>query len=86
MNMKVRVMDNKIIDKLKNLDLWVVGLLKYESHPSHGGFDEIMEYINYLKPKKTIFTHMTPLIDEKEILKKCPSNVFPGYDGMELII
>ena len=74
------------IDKLKNLDLWVVGLLRYESHHSHASFNEILEYVNYLKPKTTIFTHMTALIDEKEILKLCPNNVFPGYDGMEINI
>ena len=74
------------IDKLKNLDLWIVGLLKTDSHHSHGGFDEIMDYVNYLKPKKTVFTHMTALIDEKEILKKCPSNVKPGNDGLEITI
>ncbi len=74
------------IDKLKNLDLWVVGLLRYESHHSHASFDEILEYVNYLKPKTTIFTHMTALIDETEILKLCPKNVFPGYDGMEITI
>ena len=77
---------NKDIDRLKNLDLWIVGLLKTDSHHSHGGFDEIMDYVNYLKPKKTVFTHMTALIDEKETLKKCPSNVKPGYDGLEITI
>tara|TARA_Y100000588_G_C14135066_1_gene873435 strand:- start:45 stop:797 length:753 start_codon:yes stop_codon:yes gene_type:complete len=75
---------NNDIEQLKNLDLWIVGLLKHESHPSHASFNEIIEYIEYLKPKKTIFTHMTALIDEKEILKKCPSSVLPGYDGMEI--
>ena len=74
------------IDKLKNLDLWIVGLLKHDSHPSHASFQEIIEYVNYLKPKKTIFTHMTALIDENEILKHCPPNVFPAFDGMEIII
>lgn len=74
------------IEKLKDLDLWIVGLLRPDPHPSHGGFDDIMEYVDYLKPKKTVFTHMTALIDEKEILKKCPSNVMPGYDGLELEI
>ena len=74
------------IDKLKNLDLWIVGLLKHESHPSHASFNEIIELINYLKPKQTIFTHMTALIDENEILKLCPKNVCPAYDGMEIII
>ena len=74
---------NKDIDKLKNLDLWIVGLLRYDSHPAHAGFEQIIEYVNYLKPKKTIFTHMTALLDEKELLSKCPANVYPGYDGME---
>jgi len=73
---------DKDIDLLKDLDLWVVGLLRQETHPSHCGLDEIMEYINYLKPKKTVFTHMTALIDEDEINKLTPKNVFAGYDGM----
>ena len=60
-----------------------MGLLRPDSHPSHGGLDEIMNYINYLKPKKTIFTHMTALIDQKKINSCTPDNVFVGYDGME---
>ena len=71
---------------LKGLDLWVVGLLRYDAHPTHGGFEEIMGYINYLKPKMTIFTHMTALIDEKIINESTPSNVIVGYDGMEVNI
>jgi len=74
------------IDKLKNLDLWVVGLLREDPHPSHAGFDQIIEYINYLKPKKTIFTHMTALLDEKKLLSKCPKGILPGFDGMEVEI
>ncbi len=77
---------NSDIDKLKNLDLWVVGLLREDEHPSHAGFDKINEYINYIKPKKTIFTHMTALLDEKVLKNKCPKNVCPGYDGMEINI
>ena len=75
---------DKDIDRLKNLDLWIVGLLRPESHPSHGGLEEIMEYVNYLKPKKTIFTHMTALIDEEKINNSTPSNVLVGFDGMEI--
>ena len=75
---------NNDIDKLKNLDLWIVGLLRNETHPSHAGFKEIIDYVKYLKPKKTIFTHMTALIDEKTINSLSPKNVFAGYDGMEI--
>ena len=74
------------IDKLKNLDLWIVGLLRYDSHPSHAGFDQILDYINYLKPKRTLFTHMTALLDQEELLSKCPENVEPAYDGLEITL
>ena len=56
-------------------------MLRDDEHPSHAGYDKIIEYINYIKPKKTIFTHMTALLDEKLLKSKCPKNVFPGYDG-----
>ena len=75
---------NTDIDKLKNLDLWIVGLLRPETHPSHAGFDEIIDHIKYLKPKKTIFTHMTASIDEETINDLSPENVYAGYDGMEI--
>ncbi len=74
------------LDRLKNLDLWIVGLLRDAPHPSHAGFDKIMEYINYVKPKKTILTHMTALLDEGELNSRCPENVIPGYDTMEIMI
>ena len=76
----------KDIDKLKNLDLWVVGLLKNEPHHSHAGFEEIMDYVKYINPKKTILTHMTALLDENELILKCPNNVLPAYDGMVIDI
>ena len=75
---------NNDIEKLKNLDLWIVGLLRIDPHPSHAGFDEIMDYIKYIKPKKTIFTHMTALIDEKKVNSLCPKNVKAGFDGLEI--
>ena len=74
------------IDKLQDLDLWVVGLLRSDPHPSHAGFEQILDYIKYIKPKKTIFTHMTALLDEEKLISKCPVNVLPAFDGMEIEI
>ena len=75
---------NNDIDRLKNLDLWIVGMLRFDTHISHSGFEEIMDYVNYLKPKKVLFTHMTALVDEQTLIKKCPENVRPAYDGLEI--
>jgi len=74
------------LDNLQDLDLWVVGLLRIDPHPSHAGFEQILDYIKYIKPKKTIFTHMTALLDEEKLISKCPKNVLPAFDGMEIEI
>ena len=77
---------NSDIEKLKNLDLWIVGLLRNDPHPTHAGFEKVIEYINYIKPKKTILTHMTALLDEEELNSRLPDNVIAGHDGMEINI
>ena len=74
------------LDNLQDLDLWVVGLLRSDPHPSHAGFEQILDYIKYIKPKKTIFTHMTALLDEEKLISECPKNVLPAFDGMEIEI
>ena len=74
------------LDNLQDLDLWAVGLLRNDPHPSHAGFEQILDYIKYIKPKKTIFTHMTALLDEEELISKCPKNILPAFDGMEIEI
>ena len=74
------------LDNLQDLDLWAVGLLRNDPHPSHAGFEQILDYIKYIKPKKTIFTHMTALLDEEKLISKCPKNVLPAFDGMEIEI
>ena len=53
---------NKDIDKLKNLDLWIVGLLRDDSHPSHAGFDQIMDFISYIKPKNISSRNMKQVV------------------------
>ena len=64
----------------------MLAYLRYDSHPSHAGFDQILEYIKYLKPKKTLFTHMTALLDQEDLLSKCPENVKPAHDGLEIML
>jgi len=69
-------------DKLRGLDLWIVDCVRYEPHYSHSHFDQTMDWIKQLKPKKAILTHMGHWLDYKELKDKCPANVEPGIDGM----
>ena len=67
---------------LYDLDLWVVDCVRYEPHYSHSHFDQTMDWIKELKPKKAILTHMGHWLDYKELKTRCPDNVEPGIDGM----
>ena len=72
--------------KLKNLDLWIVDCLRFIPHKTHAHFDKVMNWIELLKPKKTILTHMNYEVDYDFILSKVPKNCFPAYDGMTITI
>ena len=71
---------------LYNLDLWVVDCVRFEPHYSHSHFDQTMSWINKLKPKKAILTHMGHWLDYNELNSKCPQNVEPGIDGMVITV
>tara|TARA_B100000686_G_scaffold73466_1_gene79287 strand:+ start:2150 stop:2926 length:777 start_codon:yes stop_codon:yes gene_type:complete len=71
---------------LKNLDLWIVDCVRYEPHYSHSHLEQTLEWINKLKPKRAILTHMGHWLDYDELLSKCPKNVEPGVDGMKLVV
>ena len=70
------------LKQLENLDLWIVDCVRYEAHYSHSHFDQTMDWIRQLKPKRAILTHMGHWLDYKELKARCPHNVEPGIDGM----
>ena len=74
------------LKQLENLDLWIVDCVRYEPHYSHSHFSQTMDWINQLKPKKAVLTHMGHWLDYKELMAKCPDNVEPGIDGMVINI
>ena len=78
----VNNLPDESMKKLENLDLWIVDCVRYEPHYSHSHFDQTMSWINKLKPKKAILTHMGHWLDYHELNSKCPQNVEPGIDGM----
>ncbi|MAC41587.1 MAG: MBL fold metallo-hydrolase [Pelagibacterales bacterium] len=78
----VNNLPDESMKKLENLDLWIVDCVRYEPHYSHSHFDQTMSWINKLKPKKAILTHMGHWLDYNELNSKCPQNVEPGIDGM----
>jgi phosphoribosyl 1,2-cyclic phosphate phosphodiesterase len=66
----------------EGLDLWIVDALRPKPHPSHFSLKQALEWIERLKVKRAILTHMTVELDYEALRRALPSHVEPGYDGM----
>jgi phosphoribosyl 1,2-cyclic phosphate phosphodiesterase len=67
---------------LSGLDVWIVDALRVKPHPSHLSLSEALAWIERLKPKRAILTHMHVDLDYETLRRELPPNVEPAYDGM----
>jgi len=74
------------VKKLQNLDLLILGALRYSPHAAHFSVEQAIEVIDTLKPKKAVLTHMGHELDYEILKKQLPKNIVPGYDGMKFNI
>ena len=68
--------------ELQGLDVWIVDALRPRPHPSHFSVGETLAWIERLKPKRAILTHMDYSLDYATLQRELPTNVEPAYDGM----
>lgn len=67
---------------LHGLDWLIIDALQYRPHPSHLSLKEALEWIERLRPKHAILTHMHTPLDYTVVSAETPSHVEPAYDGM----
>jgi phosphoribosyl 1,2-cyclic phosphate phosphodiesterase len=77
-------LDDEAEYQLQDLDLWIVDALRYTPHPSHFSFDQAVGWIERLKCKRAVLTHMHSDLDYETLRRRMPANVTPAYDGMVL--
>lgn len=74
-------------DKLKNLDVLVLGALQLEKHISHFTLQEAIDMVEVLHPKMAYFTHISHKMGKHgEVERALPLNIRLGYDGLKLKI
>ena len=74
-------------EKLKNLNVLVLNALRREPHISHFTFEEAIELVKELKPRKAYLTHISHQLGlHQEVSKELPSNIELAVDGLQLII
>ncbi len=83
----LKTIDNKEKQKLKNLDLLILGCIREEPHPAHLGLNDALQLIDELQPKQTYLTHISHIQkDYKTLNQWLPNNIQSAYDGLILNI
>ena len=67
---------------LEGLDVWIVDALRFTNHPSHFSVKQALQWIERLRPKRAILTHMTTDLDYEALRRELPEGVEPAYDNM----
>ncbi|MCK8823912.1 MBL fold metallo-hydrolase [Fuchsiella alkaliacetigena] len=75
---------NDSLQKLYNLDLLILGVLRYRVHPTHFNVNEALDLIKELKPERTLFTHISHELDHNLLNRELPPRVALAYDGLSI--
>ena len=70
------------LKKLFNLDYLIIDCLRQDKHPSHFNYEDALDLIKKVKPKKSILTNLHIDLDYFKLKKKLPKNIIPAYDGL----
>ena len=73
-------------DILAGIDLWIVDCLRFEPHVTHAHFEKAIAWIERVKPRHAILTHLNHQIDYDAVRAVCPPGVEPAYDGLSVEI
>ncbi|MDO9708638.1 MBL fold metallo-hydrolase [Paracraurococcus lichenis] len=69
---------------LEGLDTWVVGCFQRRPHAVHANLETVLRWVEVLRPRRTVLTHMGTAMDYRSLLRELPPGIEPGYDGMVL--
>jgi phosphoribosyl 1,2-cyclic phosphate phosphodiesterase len=80
----VVALDDAAFETLEGVDTWVVDCFLRENHWTHANLTIVQTWVDRLKPRRTVLTHMGTEMDWGWMQANLPPGIEPGYDGMVL--
>ena len=80
----VVMLPEESLPALQGLDTWVVGCFQRGPHKVHANLAQVLEWVERLRPRRTVLTHMGPGMDYRSLLRDLPPGIEPAHDGMVL--
>jgi phosphoribosyl 1,2-cyclic phosphate phosphodiesterase len=77
-------LDEDAFEALAGTQLWIVDCLRREPHPTHSHLAKTLAWIDRVRPRRAVLTHMDQSLDYRELVSQLPAGVEPGYDGLAI--
>jgi len=75
-------LDEAAFAALAGIEVWVVDCIREREHVTHSHVAQTLEWIERVKPRRAILTHMDESLDYETLRRALPAAVEPGYDGL----
>ena len=71
---------------LAGVEVLVLNALWWREHPTHLSIPDAVEVAREVGARRTFLTHLTHETSHRDLLKRLPAGVEPGYDGLQVEI
>jgi phosphoribosyl 1,2-cyclic phosphate phosphodiesterase len=71
-------------EALCGLEVLVIDALRFKQHPTHMTVADALNYIDRMKPRRALLTHISHDIKHAELSVRLPDGVEIAYDGLEV--
>ena len=78
----VTELDDDAFAALAGIELWVVDCMRRAPHPTHSDLGKTLGWIERVRPRRSILTHMDESLDYRRLCAELPAGVEPGQDGL----
>ncbi|HZK89002.1 MAG TPA: MBL fold metallo-hydrolase [Stellaceae bacterium] len=75
-------LDDLAFAALAGIELWIVDCLKPTPHPTHSHIEKTLAWVERVKPRRAVLTHMDRQLDYARLAARLPPGVEPGHDGL----
>jgi len=75
-------LDDHAFEALEGVGTWIIGVFLDRPHPTHADVDKALGWIERIRPKRAVLTHLSSMLDFQELASRLPPGVEPAFDGM----
>jgi phosphoribosyl 1,2-cyclic phosphate phosphodiesterase len=72
--------------RLEGLDVLIIDALRNRPHVTHFSLEQAIDVARQLKPKRTIFTHISHDLGHEKTSRVLPAGMELGYDGQRFAL